>query len=302
MPCPIATRPPYPWTLGEVADQTDVHLVGGGADVEVDVDVAVVLKRKLEDAPDLPGVIRVVRGRPSDHRGTLLQRRHHVPIGLGCVGPPFLREDAELQIHGPGVVRGELAQRLEAAKPDVGIDLDMGAHVSDAVENALLQRLRGPGVHVLHREPGLHRGHALHVVAGPTRGRRATLDDARLVEVDVGLDKAWRDEAAIGIEGVGIGSHLTLDGDDPAVGNSDVHGRCAGRGASNPRSANHEIQGHGQPPVVTVRRYRESRQRERQGPCVSDLNGRILRSRADRVMCDTLRTRERKREPAEHTS
>ena len=233
-----------PVALGEIADQADVHLVGARADVEVDVDVAVVLAPELEDAPDLPGPIRVVRGRSADHRGAALQRRHHVAVGLGGVGPALLGEDAQLQVDGPGVVGRELAQGLEAAQPDVGVDLHVRAHVGDAVENAPLQRLGGPCVHVLHREPGLDRGYALHVVAGTARGRGAALDDARLVEVDVGLDETGGDQAAVEIEGVGRGSDLRLDCRDSAAGDPDIHWRSIGVRARDPGSAQHEVQGH----------------------------------------------------------
>ena len=177
-PCPDRDAPPVPVVLGELADEIDVHLVGAGTDVEVNVDIAVVLARELEDAPDLPGVVRVVPGRPADHRGATLQRRHHVPVGLRRVGPSLLREDAQLQVDGPRVIDRELLQGLEAAQADVGVDLHVGAHVGDAVENALLQGLGGPRVHILHREPGLDRGYALHVVTGTAGGRRASLDDA----------------------------------------------------------------------------------------------------------------------------
>ena len=221
---------PVSVTLREVADQVDVHLVGARPDIEVDVDVAVVLSRQLEYAADLPGMVRVVSGGAADHRGAALQRRHHVSVGFRHVGPAFLGEDAKLQIHGPDVVGGQLPQRLESAQPDVGVDLHVGAHVGDAVENALLQRLGGPGVHVLHRESGLDRGHPLHVVPGPARGRGAPIDDARLVEVDVGLHETGGNEAAVDVECIDLGLDPGLDGGDSTAGDSDVDERCVGSG------------------------------------------------------------------------
>ena len=204
--------------FGEVADEADVHLVGGGADVEVDVDVAVVLERKLEDAPDLAGVVGVVSRCTADHVGASLQRRLHVAVGLRRIGPALLGEDAQLQIDAPGVVGRELLQGLEAAQADVGIDLHVGAHVGDAVQDALLQGLGGPRVDVLHRESGLDRGHPLHVIPGAARGRCAPVDDARLVKVDMGLDETGRHEAAVEVESTGLGPDLRLDGRDPALG------------------------------------------------------------------------------------
>ena len=138
----------------------------------------------------------------------------------------------------------KLLQGLEAAQADVGIDLHVGAHVHRAVEDALLQGLRGPRMDVLHREPGLDRGHALHVVAGAAGGRGAPVDDARLVEVDVGLDEAGGDEAAFEVEGVGLGTDLRLDGGDPAAGDPDVHRRGVRPGAGDPCPSEYGVQGH----------------------------------------------------------
>ena len=165
-------------------------------------------------------------------------------VGLGRVGPALLGEDAQFQVDGPGVVDRQLPQGFEAAQADVGVDLHMRAHVGDAVENALLQRFFGPGVHVLHREPGLDRGHALHVVTGAARGRGASFDDARLVEVDVGLDEAGGDEAAVEIKSVGFGPDFGFDCGDPAAGHPDVHRRSIGFAACDPGSAQYEVQGH----------------------------------------------------------
>ena len=198
-----------------------------------------------------PGVVRVVRGRPAHHRGAALQRRDHVPVGLRCVGPAFLREDAQLQVDAPRVVGRELLQGFEPAQPDVGVDLDVGTHVGDAVEDAPLQGFGGPRIDVLHREPRLDCGHALHVVAGPARGRRAPVDDAGLVEVDVRLDQTGRDEASIKVEAVGAGRDLRRDGDDPPAGNPDVHRRRIHLGSRDPGTSKKKIQSHEKPRRTT---------------------------------------------------
>ena len=210
----------------------------------MDVDVAVVLERQLEDTPDLPGVVRVVSGCPTDHRGAPFKRRHHVPVGFGNVGPAFLGEDAQLQVHSPRVIGREPLQGLESPQAHVGVDLHVGAHVGDAVENALLQGLGGPRVDVLHRESRLDRGHPLHVVPGAARGRCAPVDDARLVEVDMGLDESGRYQPAAEVERVGGGLDVRVDGRDPAAGNADVHRRHVRVGTSDSSFSEYEIQAH----------------------------------------------------------
>ena len=57
-------------------------------------------------------------------------------------------------------------------------------------------------------------------------GRGAPIDDARLVEVDVGLDETRGHEAAVGVKCVGHGLDPGLDGSDPTAGDSDVDERC----------------------------------------------------------------------------
>ena len=275
---------PVPVAIGELADQVDVHLVGAGADVQVDVDVAVVLARELEDAPDLPGVVRVVPGCSADHCGAPLQRRHHVPVGLRHVGPTLLRKDAQLEVDGPRVVDSQLLQGLEAVQADVGVDLHVGAHVGDAVENALLQGFGGPCVHVLHREPGLDRGYALHVVAGASGGRRASSDDARLVEVDVRLDEAGRDETVLQIERVGFGPDRRLDGGDSPAGDPDIHRRRVRPGAGNPGSAQHKIQIQGHEPHSHAEAGRLVLSASIAGATVPALAIRALRRRRSSVM------------------
>ena len=187
--------------FGQLADEVDVHFVGTGPDIEMDVHVPVELERELEDAPDLTGGVRVVPGCAAHDGGTPIERRDDVPVGLRHVGPALLREDAKLEIDGPGIVGRELPERLEGPKPDVRVHLHVGSDMRRAVENALLQRRGGPGVHVLDGEPGLDRGHPLHVVAGAPRGGCATVHDARLVEVDVGLDEAGRDQLPAEVDG-----------------------------------------------------------------------------------------------------
>ena len=64
--------------------------------------------------------------------------------------------------------------------------------------------------------------------------------------MDVRLDETGRDEAAVEIEGAGLGGDLRLDGGDPAAGDPDIHRWCVRLSAGDPSAAKHEIriQGH----------------------------------------------------------
>ena len=84
------------------------------------------------------------------------------------------------------------------------------------------------------------------MVAGTPRGGGATVHDARLVEVDVGLDEAGRDQLAAEVEGVGIGTDVRLDGGNRAARNSDVRERRIGVRARDAGAPKHDVQHHRQ--------------------------------------------------------
>ena len=209
------------------------------------VHVHVVGLRELEHAADVSGAIAVVARRAADQARAALQARDQVRVRLRMPGEPLLGEHAELEIDGPRVVLRELLHRLEAAQARVRVHLDVGAHVGRAVHQAALQGVARARVHVLHREAGLHRRDALHVVALAALRRRAAIDDARLVEVDVGLDQAGRKKASAGLDtlGVGVDARGLHDGDAP-TGDADVLHRRAGRRAGDAGFVDDEIEVH----------------------------------------------------------
>jgi hypothetical protein len=45
--------PAAPVLFGQLADEVDIHRLGGVADIEMDIDVDIVFAGKLEDTPDL---------------------------------------------------------------------------------------------------------------------------------------------------------------------------------------------------------------------------------------------------------
>ena len=176
--------------------------------------------------------------------GTALQRRDQVGVALGHTGPAFLQENAELEIDAPGVILRELLERIDALQPDIGIDLHMGAHGGAAMgDRSLKRRARAP-VHILDREPRLHRRDPLHVIHAAIGRGFGSVEDARLVEMDVGLDQAAGDEAGFDIEALAAVGEARLDGRDPTIGDPDVPQRRIRIVSNDPRIAQYQIKTH----------------------------------------------------------
>src|SRR5206468_2354062 len=105
--------------------------------------------------------------------------------------------DADLEVDRPIVLVDQHLRAFEAAQPDLGIDLDMRAHARGTVADAFLYGARGALDDVLDREAVLDRRHALHREMRIALGRAfASLEDAGLVEMDMGVDKARADQPA----------------------------------------------------------------------------------------------------------
>ncbi len=116
-------------------------------------------------------------------------------LGAGIVGEPLLRKHAQFDIHRPSVVARELFDRFEADHANARIEFDMGAHVHGAMRDAALQRPPAPRVNVLDGEVALGgRGFPNGFGDGAFLDV-ATVEDAGLVEMDMGLDHAWDHQA-----------------------------------------------------------------------------------------------------------
>ena len=229
-----------------------------GIDVHVDVDV--VAPRQFEDAVDLAGVVDVVIGRAADHAGAAFQRPHQGGVGLRRRGQPLLRERADFQIDRPGIFLLQHRQRLDAFGADRQIDLGMGADAGGALLDAVLQRRLGADVDVFDGESRLDRLHPLHVVrVAAARFRRAAVDDAGLVEMDVGLDQPAAAQAALRVMGGRIGLKPWLNGGDLAIREADVDGAVIGR-SRHAGVADHVIE-HGSSALYGVMR-RHSRPKD----------------------------------------
>jgi len=172
------------------------------AGVDVHVDVYVELTSKLEDPVDLPRMIGVVIGSRPYHIGTAFETFDQRRIGVRGGGEPFLRKDADIEVDSPGVLLCEHLERFHTLDTNWGVDLGVRANARRALLDAVLERLLRTRINIFHREGRLHRLNAPHMIRRtPTRFRRTAVDDARLIEMDVGLDQSAAAEASLGIVG-----------------------------------------------------------------------------------------------------
>ena len=206
----------------------------------MDVDVDIELARQLEDAVDLAGLVAVVARRAADHLGAALEALDQQLVGSGIVDQAFLRKHADLDIDRPLVVGDQRLHALEAAHADAGIDLDLRAHAGGAVLDAVLERVRGARAHILNRHALLQRRDALDRAELAALLRRAAVDDARLVEMDVRLDQARADEVPPGVIDLRLGGQAALDRGDAALRDADIHGSVRGT-IGEPRVADDEV-------------------------------------------------------------
>ena len=190
------------------------------------VDIHVELARQVEDAVDLSGMVRIIVRRRADHLRAAVQSLDQQRIRSRIVSQTLLREHAHLNVDRPGVVAPQRIDRLEAAHLHAAIELQMRAHPCRAVTDAFLQRAAGTRVHILDRERVLHRSHTLHRIGLPPVLRRAAVDDAGLVQMDMRLDQAGAGETAVRVEDRAIGLQGGLDRDNPAVRYADINRRC----------------------------------------------------------------------------
>src|SRR5262245_37714147 len=227
----------------ELAHQVDIHGVGRGADIQVHVDVDVELARQLEDAADLAGLVAVVAWRAADYLRAALQSLDQQLLRSRIADQSLLREDTDFDIDRPSIVRNQRLHALETAHADAGIDLDLRAHARRSVLDALLQRSLGARANVVDRHALLQRRDALDGAQLAAFLRRAAIDDARLVEMDMRLDQTGTGEVAPGIIDLGIGGDAALDRDDATLLHADIQWSVGGT-IEQAYVANDEIHDH----------------------------------------------------------
>ena len=235
--------------LGAVADVLDGHAIRGVAEVEVHVDIHVELARHLEQTIDLSRRIAVGVGRAANDVAAPLQALDHELVGSGVVQQTLLRKDADLQIHGPLVLVDQRLDAIQAPQAHHRIHLQVGAHVGGALQDALLQGPHGALAHLLGLEAPLGLRHLGDGLVQRSLDGLAAIEQARLVQVDVGLDEPRRDEASADVDLFALGSESGLDGDDAPALDPDVHRRVVLR-AGNQRISENQV--HGLLPSASV--------------------------------------------------
>ena len=202
-----------------------------------------VLARKLENAPDLSRSVLVVAYAAADGGCAALETMDEIFVGARHAGPAFLQEDARLDVDRPRIVLAQLLDRVKADEADVGVDFDLGAHVRDAMQQALLDGRSRPRVSVFGRKRVLDRRGALHVIARHAIGLvRHAIDRHRLVEMEMAFDEAWRDELAARVMFRAARGERMLDRDDDAVLHADVDRAPIGFTTGKLRVTNDQIQ------------------------------------------------------------
>ena len=207
--------------VGLAADILGLHPLGALAEIEMHVDVDVVGDGDLEDAVDLAARVAVDVGRGTQHAGAAAQALEQQRLGAGVVQQALLREDADLDVDRPGVVARERRDAVEAAHADDRIDLDMGAHAHGAVADAALERAPATRIDVGLGEAVLGPRGFAHGLGDRALGGLAAVEDAGLVEMDVGLDEPGTTSRPSASSVGASQASGPLDRDDAAAGDAE---------------------------------------------------------------------------------
>ena len=199
----------------------------------MEVDVEIEAASDLEDARDLSVRIAVGIGAAADQVGAGLAGRDQQLLGAGIVEQALLRKHADLQVDRPGVVPLQALNGCEAFQSDARIDLDMRAHARGALHDRLLQRAPAARVDIVLREGALGGGDLRDRLLQRALLAMAAIENAGLVEMDVGLDEARLSPAGRRHSRRRIGRNRRRDLDDSAAGDADIerrwrHGRRCG--------------------------------------------------------------------------
>ena len=203
--------------VGLPAHLVEVHPGRVEVEIQMKVDVEIEAARDGEDARNLRRRIGVGVGAAADDVGALLAGLDQQFLGAGIVGQALLREHADLEVERPGVIALEGAYGVEAVEADARVDLDMGAHARRALDDGFLQGALRARVDVGLGEGALGRGHRFDRFLERPALAIAAVENAGLVEMDVGLDEARRSPAGRRAVPPRVGVDAGGDVDDAAV-------------------------------------------------------------------------------------
>ena len=237
MPAGDATLKPALARFGN--DQRQVRAIRVQVKICMEIGIGAERFGKIEDAGDMGGGIRVGIGATADEIGAVLERGADQHLSLGLVGQPFLDESAELDIDQVPVIGAERLQRLPRAEPGTRIDLDEAAHGDDAIEHRLLDDGLGTRIDVLDGEGGLGRRRFAHRFGERAGANRHAIEDRRLVEMDVALNKTSSKQITARLDTRRVAGDGRFDGGNPSARHADIHRRGL---AVQHRPGNNEIQ------------------------------------------------------------
>ncbi len=117
-------------------------------------------------------------GAPADQISAIIASLDQQFVAAGIVEQPFLRENADFNIHRPGEISLQLADGAKAFQSDPRIDFDMGAHPRRALHDRFFQRAPPSRVNVLLGEGKLCGSDALDRFLQGAGAAAAAIGDA----------------------------------------------------------------------------------------------------------------------------
>ncbi|MNE04303.1 hypothetical protein D3C80_968280 [compost metagenome] len=169
------------------------------AEIEVEIDIDVMFSRQCKDPADMFCRIGIGIGAAADQ----VRPRAKCVVQHGfCfrfLRQPFLREGADLDIDGEGVILANPLYRLEGAHSGAWVDFNECPHAVGAMHYGLFDQRRCPLVDVVLGEPRLCLRRLAHGLLERSRTDRAAFHDAGLVEMDMAVNKAGKGKCTLQI-------------------------------------------------------------------------------------------------------
>ena len=129
-------------------------------------------------------------GTAAQQIGAIIQCLAQQFLGPGIVKQAFLGEDANLDIHCPGIIGLKPLDGVKARQADARIDFDMGAHRIGALGNCLFNHTGTAGVNVILGKAAFGVGDGTDRALKRAGFVFGPVQNAGLIKVDVAFHKA----------------------------------------------------------------------------------------------------------------
>lgn len=186
------------------------------------VDVQIEAACNFENADDMSVWISVGVRTTSDQIRALLACGNQQFLSAGIIEQAFLREHTNFDIDGGPVVLLQALDRVKSLEADARIDLGMGAHAHRPLQDRFFERAPSPLEYVLFCEGPLCSGDLGYGFGQRPLFRRAAVENAGFIEVDVRLDKARNDKFSGQIFFGCFGLYRWRNFSDTPAGDADV--------------------------------------------------------------------------------